>query len=294
MNYEIKLAFSFDALFSHKDYWWHGLGKKPNEDCFNFSEKFPIFSVADGITRILKKNSYYPTPSGPKLAAEAVCKETVNYLEKKYPDINKKELIQAFNQANREINQINKSLPKEKDKELVPEDPYASLGVTGVIVGDSFHYIYLSDCGLIIYDENKKIKFQTPDILEGQWGLIPKEVKSFENKAEQVHFDRLIRRNNPSPKSFPEQATYGALTGEQEVKEFYQMGKVNLVENDIVVLYSDGFEPFLGLSDFVQLICSDKKNEALKSALEKLIDKKSGENKKLYGQEKTLIAAQVN
>lgn len=63
---------------------FQNLKGRPNEDFYLSSKKYPIFAVADGVSRLKNPDGSYPEPSGAKLAAEEFCKATVFYLEKKF------------------------------------------------------------------------------------------------------------------------------------------------------------------------------------------------------------------
>ena len=56
--------------------------RKPNEDYFLASEKYPIFSVADGVTRYVAEDLRYSYPAGARAAAQIFCQSILEYLEK--------------------------------------------------------------------------------------------------------------------------------------------------------------------------------------------------------------------
>jgi serine/threonine protein phosphatase PrpC len=55
--------------------------RKPNEDYFLISKKYPIFAVADGVTRGIFEDKRYAYPAGAHAAAEIFCFTAVEYLE---------------------------------------------------------------------------------------------------------------------------------------------------------------------------------------------------------------------
>lgn len=77
---------------------------------------------------------------------------------------------------------------------------------------------------------------------------------------------------------------YGAITGEDAVREFIRYGSFNLEKNDIVLVYSDGFTKFLHDGDFVEQIVNF---DVLK--FEDYVNKKALSDYSKYGKEKTIV-----
>lgn len=78
--------------------------------------------------------------------------------------------------------------------------------------------------------------------------------------------------------------SYGALTGEISANDFIRPGSIELVESDIVVVYSDGFSNFLHDTTFIEQILNFKKDE-----FEKYVNEISMSDYNKYGKEKTLV-----
>ena len=78
--------------------------------------------------------------------------------------------------------------------------------------------------------------------------------------------------------------SYGAITGEDAVREFIRYGSFNLEKNDIVLVYSDGFTKFLHDGDFVEQIVNF---DVLK--FEDYVNKKALSDYSKYGKEKTIV-----
>jgi len=86
------------------------------EDYFTKSKKFPIFTVADGVTLIVEPGKEYPNPSGAGRAAKIFCQCAVKNLEKIYCDFEKKNLQEIFEKANREVEKYNAKVRKHNDQ----------------------------------------------------------------------------------------------------------------------------------------------------------------------------------
>jgi serine/threonine protein phosphatase PrpC len=252
----------------------------PIEDQYYTDNNLAV--VADGITRDpvgvydLSSVSFnemldkYPRPSGAEMAAMAI---TDAFKESKDKE---QSLLDMLKLANENVGKLNKEYITKCD--YLQNDYYGAVASAILIDGSMLHYAYICDCGVIVYDKNKNIKFKTPDDM----GLVD---KNFDTKgipwyqAEARQIVRRDYRNKPNNKY-----SYGAITGEKEADYFMRHGSIKLDKDDIVVVYSDGFSNFLSIPKFADLLFQFNIKD-----FEYYVEKQSTIDYELFGKEKTLI-----
>lgn len=193
---------------------------KPNEDFYLCDDKNGIYILVDGVSRD-KINGIYPNPSPAfsvsKIFVESVYKSLILDIDKN----NTREIIaEAVKTGNAEIKKYNDK--KQWDNDFLP----GTVGIVAVIQNSELFYAYIGDCyGIIINMESKRIftKCQTENIAKHK-----KEFSSFE-----------IRNKICNNKSHP--YSYGVLNGDAKAMEFVDYGKINLADDDKILICSDGF-----------------------------------------------------
>ena len=255
----------------------------PIEDQFYATDKEAI--VADGITRdpvgISDLNSIsftemlnlYPRPSGGELAAK-----TITEAFKKSKGTIKERLI-ACNNAVKELN--NKHI---KQCDYLQNDYYGAVAASIQIKDNILEYAYICDCGIIVYDNNGNIKFQTKDDKELYSDPYINKINIPWNLPEARVIVRRDFRNNPNNIQNGICVSYEAITGEKNAEQFIRTGQITLKQNNIIAIYSDGFVNFLKDTTFINEILHFNKEK-----LEDYVNKKSLEDYNLYGKEKTLV-----
>jgi len=252
--------------------------KKPNEDFYLVSKKLPIFVVADGVTRSHFEDGRYAHYSGARKAAEIFCKSALSYLEERF---NPEKIKEAFDFANQKIKELNIEAGIDKKLNYIECDWLDTVGVAGVISEDKLHYGYVGDCGLIIFDKDNKKKFQTEDMVSPAVKKFIESYKNWKNLASNQK--RLIihkeLRNNTDKKG------YGTFSGENGVKNYYNIGSEKLEEGDLVVFYSDGFLEYIGDNHFIDILRKGDRKELNKAMFWKVI-----KNPIKCGHDRTFIA----
>lgn len=255
----------------------------PIED--HYYAKDHIAIVADGITRDpigvfdLKSVSFnqflekYPRPSGAELAA----KEIVKTFELENGSL--KERLIKCNTMVKILNEKN-----IKNCDYLQNDYYGAVASAALIENGYLKYAYICDCGIVIYDKNGSIKFQTEDDKEKYSDPYCNNIGIPWNLPEARIIVRRDYRNNLNNIKEGKCVSYGALTGEENAIYFIREGKIKLDIGDIVVVYSDGFNQILNIKDFINEIINF--NEM---SFERYIDKISKVDYEKYGKEKTLI-----
>ncbi len=254
----------------------------PVEDQYYFSENEAI--IADGITRDpigikdLSKYSFqefldkYPRPSGAELAA----KEIVNTFSKTNGSL-KDKLIKC----NESVKKLNDDYISNCD--YLENDYYGAVASCMRIENNILDYAYICDCGLIVYDKDGNIKFQTRDDKELDSDPYINQIGIPWNLPEARVIVRRDFRNNLDNIKDGKCVSYGALTGEKSATEFIRFGQLELTDGDIIILYSDGFTKFLHEEEFISQILNFNKEK-----FECYVDEKASDDYEKYGKEKTL------
>lgn len=255
----------------------------PIEDQFYANEYECI--VADGITRdpvgVEDLNScsfeemlkLYPRPSGGEIAAKTIVETFQNF---------KGTLKERLIRCNEEVKKINDKYIINCD--YLENDYYGAVASCINIKNNILNYAFICDCGIIVYDKNGNVKFQTEDEKELYSDPYINKIGIPWNLKEARIIVRRDYRNNLENIKNGKCISYGAITGEKSMQEFIRYGEIELALNDIVITYSDGFVNFLHEKEFIEKIISFDKIK-----LEKYIEEKAFIDYNKYGKEKTLV-----
>lgn len=255
----------------------------PIEDQFYANENIAV--VADGITRDpigvfnLSQFSFkemikrYPRPSGAEMAAKTI----VETFEKPLSSL-KETLIMA----NAKVKELNDRYIKKCD--YLENDYYGAVASSAWIKGRLLEYAYICDSGIIIYDRNGRVKFQTDDdkTLNSDPYIGKVGIPWYMPEARVII--RRDFRNNPNNIKDGKCVSYGAITGEETAIPFIKNGGIVISDTDIIVVYTDGFNNYLRLEKFINLILNFNEKE-----FEKYIAEKSQADYERFGKEKTLV-----
>ena len=254
----------------------------PLEDVFFANPRIAV--VADGITRdsigcpyldkFSEEDIYrnYPNPSPAFKAADLVAKTFSNNYKTTH------DLEELIYLANLELANLNKPIVCD----YLENDLAGCALATAYIENNILHYSYICDCGVIVWNKNGNIRFQTNDDKSEVDYYIAEELKKMNkldwNTPECRVLVRRDFRNNPNIiGSNGKCISFGALTGEISAMHFIKSGQLELNEGDVVGIYSDGFRPFLERSDFFENL----------SNIEDYVHGLEAQN--IYGSEKTFI-----
>jgi len=262
--------------------------KKPNEDFYLISKRFPIFAVADGVTqsrfRSGKYEGEYAFPAGAKMAAQIFCHSALEFLEKNFNSKKKNfEILikQAFDSANQKIRELNIQEGIDRRLNYLEYDLFDTVGIVGFISGENLYYGYVGDCGLIIFDKNNKLKSQTEDVVLSALQRVRKIYRDWNkfSKEKQTLIMHRDLRNNPDKKG------YGSFSGEDGVKKYYKINKKVLEPGDLAIFYSDGFIDYFKFKKFIEILRKQDKKSLNNFSLAK-----AKENNRKYGTDRTLIS----
>lgn len=255
----------------------------PMEDKYYALDNFAV--VADGITRDpigisdLSSASFkemiqkYPRPSGAEYAAQVI----VDSFKNKQPNL-KNQLIEA----NKKVKELNDKYIKNCD--YLQNDYYGAVAACAYINNNILYWAYICDCGVIVYDKDGNIKFQTEDDKEKYSDSYINKIGIPWNFPEARIIVRKDYRNNINNIIDGRCVSYGALTGEDSAINFIKSGELELEDGDIVVVYTDGFSKWLNEKDFIQNILNFDK-----IVFEDYVESKSKTDYENYGKEKTLV-----
>jgi len=259
----------------------NGDGLFPKEDFYYIGNNKAI--IADGITRdpigILNLeeingeiSKFYPRPSGAAIAANTVVETLKN--------TKTLTLLEMYRKANKKVKEINEKYNGIYD--YLENDYYGTVSSSVWIKENFIEYAYIGDCGIILMDKNRNIKFEsTNDVKEAKKHFDTKGIPWSNKEAR-----KWIRKNYRNNKC--EKYSYGALTGEESALLYLKAGILKKEKGDIIILYSDGFYPFLKEKFFEVILTKDK------SKIDLYIENKIKQNKKIYGEEKTILILEID
>lgn len=254
--------------------------RKPNEDFFLISDKYPIFALADGVTQSRFEDGTYSYPAGARAAAQIFCNSCVEYIEKN-PKHSQKVIKKAFDFANERIWELNKNEGMVEKLDYVVYDYFDTVGVVGFLVKKTLFYGYVGDCGLAVFAQNNILKFQTKDMVEPAQERARSIYKNWDELAQNER-TKIFHRDF---RNIPSGLGYGSFTGEPGVKKYEQINSLALSPDDLIVFYSDGFVEYLKFPEFIEILRKEDKR-----ALDEFSLIKAKENYQKFGTDRTLIS----
>ncbi len=258
-----------------------------------------IFAVGDGITRdplvpdgVLPASTeealaYYPNPSGARFASDTFTREFISFMSKREP--NQSSVYAAFIDANRKIRELNQEHNPVVD--YLVNDYWACVGVGAVLdPANKLHWGLVCDCGLIIYDKDGTVRFQTPNLMKPFEDAVASKMVKFEWRTPEGR--KIVRsnyRNRLEMKVDDECVSYGAMTGEEALADFIRCGSVQLEAGDLAILYTDGCEHVVTHPDFFKTVYSVQ-DGVFEQEFVPFAQSLAIEDYEKYGKEKTLVA----
>ena len=196
--------------------------------------------------------------------------------------------VGVFDLASCSFEEMLKKYPRPSGAELAAKEicqNFPKINGTCIRINEDYlEYAYISDCGIIIYDANGNIKFQTEDDKLIYSDPYINKIGIPWHLPESRVIVRRDFRNNPNNIKDGKCVSYGAITGEDEALNFIRYGSKKIENGDLILLYSDGFSNFLHEKDFIDEIKKFDKN-----SFENFVNNKSTTNYDLYGKEKTIV-----
>jgi len=273
--------------------------KFPVEDSYKIDLKKRIIVVADGFTRDFLDN----TPVNRSL------RSLIKFLRGLYPDyakeisslsslflinsLEKYKLIET-DFIKKSFEKLNLSI-KRYNLKNIHEINYLANDFAGCVASATYeksqdgqvilNYGFISDCGVVIFDEKGNLKFRTPNEGPNSRGSIENNlIKRFGLRFSDEEGRKIIRsyyRNNPE-----EPLAYGVLTGEENALHYVKTGKKEMNKGYFYCVYSDGVESAIFKDNDVNGFFADKLRKNDMNGLEKLCKYK-------VKSEGTLVVARV-
>jgi len=258
----------------------------PQEDFLFLSKKYPIFVVADGVTLNIKEGEEYPRKSGAFKAAKIFCETVITEAEKRYENFKKSDLPEIFEAGNRAVRDYNISCDRSENTINYYDIDLFSATASFVLIKDSkVFWFSLCDSYMAVYGKSGKQKFVSPD----GWLYFPKNWEEGANTKEKIVIRHRDYRNAIDRGGRP--SGYGVVSGQERARNYLNRGALDVGEGDLVFLYTDGFENYFETKEFIELFRAWPEN--LGKKIDEIISKKSKEDLKKFGAEKTLIAIAI-
>lgn len=238
------------------------------------------FCVADGVTKDLLNGEVtgypetmeeidrvmknYPNPSGSFDAAKITCDSFVELISK-YDEsqISKDQIFDTVVNVNKNVWEINKDLKPD----YISNDLHCCTAAGGIITGNTLYCFNVCDSNITVLDENINPIFSTfndhvslDDYLE-DFNWQNKETRQMARR------DFRNKHNVINGKDL----SYGAISGEENVKDYIYTYEVDLSNAKYICAYSDGCEPNFSDTEEIKKLINDP--ESIKNS----------------GKEKTLI-----
>jgi serine/threonine protein phosphatase PrpC len=206
---------------------------KPNEDYLIVDNRNRIYIICDGVTRNLI-DGRYPNPSPSYLAARAFAESVYrNMLLNLYSSNPFQNLTSAIICGNYRIARLNSEMIKACRK-ILP----GTVCVVAQIIGDKMYYVYLGDCSVWLFRNNKVERItnsQTQKIKQQYNPLVSFTVRE----------DLYNNPKNPFG--------YGVFTGEEESLYFLEKAITDIQKGDVLMLTTDGMDLIFQSDNLIRL-----------------------------------------
>lgn len=265
--------------------------EKPNEDFYLISDKHPIFVLADGVTQAHWPSGEYAFPSYARAVAEIFCHTVLKFLEGQFESENldsennnhrvREIIVRAFDLANKQIGELNRCKGIVAKLDYLVHDYFDTVGITGLLLGNTLFYGYVGDCGLAIFNKENQLRFQAYDQAAAAQKKVRERYPNFESMSQD---QQTIIMHKEFRNSIAGEG-YGSFSGEEGVKKYYIIDGIDLSRGDLVVFYSDGFASYLSSPEFINILrCRDKK------ALDDFTSQKAKEDYQKFGTDRTVLS----
>lgn len=241
--------------------------KRPQEDSLCVDESAGIFAVADGVGlwEGIEYVGNYPRISGSAKLSKVFAETFVKYIAR-HPDASISEGFRAGNAAAKKINTGRSKYTVFREHKGL----FAATAAMAVVRKNILHWSHICDAGVAIIDSKGSLKLRKESCNHSfSW---PKDSSNYDESTRTL-FARTIVRNGVSRAGRPQ--GYGVITGEPEAEFFLESGKYKLRKGDVVVVYSDGFSPYLSFAPFRKILLAADSDQELKRAIEKLAEEKT-------------------
>lgn len=261
----------------------------PQEDYFFASEKYPIWSVGDGVTLEANEHGGYPEFSGAGEVAKLLCEKAVYKGEELYESFDLPKCGGVFRAANAVVQEYNRFHGRTRPTiNFWDRDFFAAAGAFALLKANRLFWFTIGDAEVRVFDREGKKKFVSPEcwpdrkkFLPPDWAAVPPDKKR-----------RIIRefyRNGVDKEG--RLIGYGVVTGEEMAERYLKSGALAVETGDLLFLATDGFAPYLDVPEFVGLFLAQTPDLSEKvRAFTRAMSEREPER---FGHERTLIAAPI-
>lgn len=240
---------------------------RPREDFFAYNSNTGAFAVADGVGlwEGIEYVGKYPKSSGSGRLSKAFCEAFVHHFAR-YPRASVMDGFVAGNTAAKEINRDRSKYDVfRKHRGL-----FAATAAMACIKGRTLNWAHICDAGVMVIGANGKVKLHKDGCRQHfPW---PNDVRDYEISTWTL-FARTLVRNAISKEN--KLLGYGVITGEPEAERYLESGAYRLSPNDVVVLHTDGFAPYLALPEFRKRVAQLESQSELCKVVYDFIAKKT-------------------
>ncbi len=242
-------------------------GKRPFEDAMKYDAASGAFAIADGVGlwEGIEYQGRYPKKSGSARIAMVFCDAFINH-HKRNPNSN---LLAAFRAGNAAAARVNVGRSKY-DVFRKHNGLFAATAAMAIVKGHQLEWAHVCDAGVAVITKSGKLKWLKDECRNSF--PTPQDIRRYELSMWTLFF-RTIVRNAITPDG--KANGYGVVTGEPEVERYIERGTHQLLPGESVVLFSDGFAPYMKSPSFQKLIARAKSQKEFQAGAEKFIQEKT-------------------
>ncbi len=207
--------------------------QKPNEDYTILDDSIGFYMVLDGVTRHTPKGYSYPNPSPTVRVVRILANTIYQHILASTQMATQEKLSEAVKEGNKAVLQHN-----QKQYPNAIQQPGA-VGIVGILKDSIFHYAHLGDCMLLLVRNNKMTQLTQPQTAE-----LAKHKKSL--KAADIWKNITNNMNHPY--------RYGVYNGDERVLPFVEYNRIELQQNDTLIIASDGLEYLFKHKNIINLL----------------------------------------
>jgi serine/threonine protein phosphatase PrpC len=210
---------------------------KPNEDYLIVDNRNRIYIICDGVTRNLI-DGRYPDPSPSYLAAKTFAESVHrNMLLNLYSSNPFQNLTSAIICGNYRIAQLNSERIKGRQK-ILP----GTVGVVAQIIRDEMYCIYLGDCSVWRFRNNKVER------------ITNSQTEKIKQQSNPLASFTVMEDSYDNPKN---PFGYGVFTGEEEPLYFLERVITDIRKDDVLMLTTDGMDLIFQSDNLIRLRDND-------------------------------------
>lgn len=238
---------------------------RPREDFFAFDVKTGAFAVADGVGlwEGIEYTGRYPSSSGSGRLSRAFCQAFVRYF-KKHPRAG---IVTGFIAGNTAAKKVN----RHRSKYDVFQKHRGFFAATAAMIhlkGQTLEWAHLGDAGVMVIGPKGEVRLRRDSC--PNYFPWPSDVGCYKSST-WTFFARTLARNAVDKENRP--MGYGVITGELEAIHYLESGALKLSPDEVVVLYTDGFTPYLEVPEFRRQISQLESEVELSRVVNDLLEK---------------------